>query len=50
MQFLGLRTTIYSVSDIEKAKEWYADLLEFSPYFIKPFYLSLKCRKLKWYE
>jgi lactoylglutathione lyase len=40
MQLLGLRTTIYRVSDIEKAKEWYADLLEFPPYFDEPFYVG----------
>ena len=40
MQLLGLRTTIYSVSDIEKAIEWYSDLLGFSPYFNEPFYVG----------
>ena len=39
MQLLGLRTTIYSVSDIEKAIEWYSDLLGFSPYFNEPLYM-----------
>lgn len=40
MQILGLRTTIYRVSDIEKGKKWYADLLGFPPYFNEPFYVG----------
>lgn len=40
MQLLGLRTTIYRVSDLEKAKEWYADLLESLPYFDESFYVG----------
>jgi predicted enzyme related to lactoylglutathione lyase len=40
MQILGLRTTIYRVADLSKAKEWYADLLGFSPYFDEPFYVG----------
>jgi lactoylglutathione lyase len=39
-QFLGLRTSIYRVSDIEKAKEWYSELLGFAPYFDEPFYVG----------
>lgn len=37
MALLGLRTTIYRVSDIQKAKEWYANFLGFQPYFDEPF-------------
>ena len=40
MQLLGLRTTIYRVSDIQKAKEWYANFLGFQPYFDEPFYVG----------
>ncbi|WP_160154614.1 VOC family protein [Microbulbifer sp. ALW1] len=32
-QFLGLRTVIYGVSNIEEAKAWYTALLEVEPYF-----------------
>jgi predicted enzyme related to lactoylglutathione lyase len=39
-QFLGLRTTGYKVSDITKAKEWYADVLGIQPYFDEPFYVG----------
>ncbi len=34
----GLRTAIYRVDDIEEAKEWYAKVLGFGPYFDEPFY------------
>jgi catechol 2,3-dioxygenase-like lactoylglutathione lyase family enzyme len=40
MKLLGLRTTIYKVSDIEKAKKWYSDFLGFEPYFDEPFYVG----------
>ena len=40
MALLGLRTTIYRVSDIQLAKEWYADFLGFQPYFDEPFYVG----------
>lgn len=40
MKLLGLRTTIYKVSDIEKAKEWYSNFLGFQPYFDEPFYVG----------
>jgi lactoylglutathione lyase len=40
MQLLGLRTTIYRVSDIEKATEWYANFLGFQPYFNEPYYVG----------
>ena len=36
--FLGLRTLGYKVSDIEKAKQWYTDILGIEPYFDEPFY------------
>jgi predicted enzyme related to lactoylglutathione lyase len=37
---LGLRTTIYKVADIEKAKEWYAAVFKTEPYFDQPFYVG----------
>ena len=37
---LGLRTTIYKVNDIKKAKEWYAKAFEKQPYFDEPFYVG----------
>jgi predicted enzyme related to lactoylglutathione lyase len=38
--FLGLRTVIYSVEDLDRAKEWYASALGFGPYFDEPFYVG----------
>ena len=37
---LGLRTTIYKVDDLAKAKEWYAKAFETQPYFDEPFYVG----------
>jgi len=37
---LGLRTTIYKVDDITKAKEWYATAFQVAPYFDEPFYVG----------
>ena len=37
---LGLRTAIYHVDDLQKAKEWYAQVLGFKPYFDEPFYVG----------
>ena len=34
---LGLRTTIYKVSDIEKARDWYAKAFETKAYFDEPY-------------
>lgn len=38
--FLGLRTAIYHVENIEKAKAWYTTVLGFGPYFDEPFYVG----------
>ena len=38
--FLGLRTTIYKVEDINKAKAWYAKVFKIEPYFDEPFYVG----------
>ena len=35
---LGLRTAIYRVGDLDRAKEWYGALLGKKPYFDEPFY------------
>lgn len=37
-EFLGLRTAIYKVPDMEKAKQWYTDVFQITPYFDMPFY------------
>ncbi|WP_035086333.1 MULTISPECIES: VOC family protein [Aquimarina] len=37
---LGLRTTIYKVTDLEKAKEWYAKAFDTKQYFDEPFYVG----------
>jgi predicted enzyme related to lactoylglutathione lyase len=38
--FLGLRTAVYYVDDIEKAKDWYSLILDQKPYFDEPFYVG----------
>ena len=37
---LGLRTTIYKVNNINKAKEWYSKAFLTDPYFDEPFYVG----------
>ena len=37
---LGLRTTIYKVSDIQKARDWYAKAFETKAYFDEPYYVG----------
>ncbi len=37
---LGLRTVIYKVPDIAKAKAWYARVFETPPYFDEAFYVG----------
>ena len=36
----GLRTVIYKVDDLARAKRWYASVLGFEPYFDEPFYVG----------
>ena len=36
----GLRTVIYQVKDLAKAKQWYSALLGKPPYFDEPFYVG----------
>lgn len=38
--FLGLRTVIYPVDDLQAGKEWYSRVLGFPPYFDEPFYVG----------
>ena|SRR5437588_391793 len=38
--FLGLRTAIYHVDDIEKGRAWYTEVLGLKPYFDQPFYVG----------
>ena len=38
--FLGLRTVIYPVDDLQAGKEWYSRALGFPPYFDEPFYVG----------
>ena len=37
---LGLRTTIYKVTDLTKAKDWYSRAFATKPYFDEPFYVG----------
>ena len=37
---LGLRSVIYHVDDLQKAKEWYRKVLSIEPYFDEPFYVG----------
>lgn len=37
---LGLRTTIYKVSDISAAKKWYSEAFDIEPYFDEAFYVG----------
>lgn len=38
--FLGLRTVIYHVDNLEKAKAWYTEALGIEPYFDHQFYVG----------
>ena len=38
--FLGLRTAIYHVNDIERGKQWYRTVFGIDPYFDQPFYVG----------
>jgi catechol 2,3-dioxygenase-like lactoylglutathione lyase family enzyme len=39
---LGLRTAIYPVNDLVKAKEWYSQVLGIKPYFDQPFFVGFQ--------
>ena len=36
----GLGTVIYHVTDLDRAKRWYAAVFEVAPYFDEPFYVG----------
>lgn len=38
--FKAIRTIIYKVNDLEKAKAFYSSILGFPPYFDQPFYVG----------
>ena len=38
--FQGLRTVIYNVDNLDKAKAWYTEALGTKPYFDQPFYVG----------
>ena len=40
--FLGLRTVIYRVRDIDAAKAWYTKAFGVQPYFDEPFYVGFE--------
>lgn len=37
---LGLRTVVYSVNELAKAKEWYTHVFKTQAYFDEPFYVG----------
>lgn len=39
-RLLGLRTNIYKVTDLAKAKAWYKKMFGIEPYFDEPFYVG----------
>jgi predicted enzyme related to lactoylglutathione lyase len=39
---LGLRTVIYRVDDLDRAKAWYSRAFEVEPYFDQPFYVGFQ--------
>ena len=38
--FTGLRTVVYRVADLDRAKSWWTNLLRTAPYFDQPFYVG----------
>ena len=36
----GLRTVIYAVGDLPRAKQWYSETFGIQPYFDEPFYVG----------
>lgn len=38
--FKGIRTVIYAVDDLARAKDWYANAFGVAPYFDEPFYVG----------
>ena len=40
MRLLGIRTVIYKVPDLARAKAWYGETFGVTPYFDEPFYVG----------
>lgn len=38
--FQGLRTVVYPVRDLERAQQWYSQVLGHAPYFAESFYVG----------
>ena len=38
----GMRTTVYPVGDLAKARDWYAAVFGKAPYFDEPFYVGFE--------
>ncbi len=38
----GLRTVVYKVPDLARAKAWYTQAFGVAPYFDEPFYVGIK--------
>ena len=38
--FQGMRTVCYYVGDLDRARDWYTQILGFPPYFSEPFYVG----------
>jgi len=38
--FQGMRTVCYYVSDLDRAREWYSQVLGFPPYFSESYYVG----------
>jgi predicted enzyme related to lactoylglutathione lyase len=38
--FTGLQTVMIHVDDMDKAKQWYTDVVGIKPYFDEPFYIG----------
>ena len=41
---LGLRTTIYRVPNLQKAKKWYSKTFKLNPYFENEFYIGFNVK------
>jgi predicted enzyme related to lactoylglutathione lyase len=39
-RFLNLQTCVYQVTELDKAKAWYTEVLGAPPYFDEPFYIG----------
>jgi predicted enzyme related to lactoylglutathione lyase len=40
--FLGLRTVIYTVTDLEASTAWFTEAFGVAPYFVEPFYVGFE--------